>query len=186
VGPALLERLRLRYVMHREKQMSRTDPLTGACNIRCFYERAEDELERSRRYGHPLSLAYLDVDNFKQVNDTLGHSTGDELLRSMSAAMLGHVRESDIVARLGGDEFCILFPETGQQAARFAMEKLRQEMHAAFPGECAGLCSFSVGLVTFVQPPLTVEEVVQVADRLMYEVKNSTKDAIAYAVYPEE
>lgn len=175
---------RLRHTMHREKQMSRTDPLTGACNIRCFYERAEVELERSRRYGRPFSLAYLDVDNFKQVNDNFGHTVGDELLRSMSEAVMGHIRESDILARLGGDEFCVLFPEAGEKEALSAMEKLRQEMIAAFPAECREVCSFSVGLVTFNQPPATVEEIVQITDHLMYEVKNSTKDAIATSVYP--
>ncbi len=176
---------RVRHTMYREKAMSRTDPLTGVCNTRCFYERAEMELERSRRYGRPFSLAYLDVDDFKRVNDALGHSTGDALLRSLGGAALAHVRESDIVARLGGDEFCVLFPEAGREAARSATDKLIRETRAAFPQECAGLCSFSVGLMTFLEPPPSVEEAVRLVDALMYTVKESTKNAVAHAVWPK-
>ena len=97
--------------------MARIDFLTGVLNSRAFYQIATAEIQRSGRYGHPLTLAYIDLDNFKTVNDEFGHSTGDELLKTVARTFSDNLRSSDYVARLGGDEFAILMTETSAQAA---------------------------------------------------------------------
>ena len=108
---SLVSRLRISIV--RERLLARTDALTGAANGRTFYETAEAEAERSRRSERPLTLAYFDLDNFKQLNDRRGHVAGDEALRSVVHTIQLHLRNADVLARLGGDEFALLLPETG-------------------------------------------------------------------------
>src|SRR5437764_203977 len=104
---------RLRLAHARERELARSDVLTGAPNARAFYEVAEAEIARPRRYTHPFSVAYLDLDDFKLVNDRLGHLAGDAVLRSVARALSGVVRSSDVVARLGGDEFVVLLHSAG-------------------------------------------------------------------------
>ncbi|MDQ3805871.1 MAG: GGDEF domain-containing protein, partial [Acidobacteriota bacterium] len=104
-----------------EREMARTDYLTGATNGRSFVELAAAEISRARRHGHPFSVAYMDVDNFKLVNDRLGHSAGDRLLKTVADTLKQDVRDIDVVARLGGDEFAVLLPETDAEAARTAV-----------------------------------------------------------------
>jgi diguanylate cyclase (GGDEF)-like protein len=115
----------LRSLYAQERNLSRTDTLTGIPNRRAFLESLEIEKNRARRYDHPLTLDYVDLDHFKQLNDTLGHNTGDELLRVVANAMKLDVRQVDVLARLGGDEFAVLLPETGRVAASAAFGKLR-------------------------------------------------------------
>jgi diguanylate cyclase (GGDEF)-like protein len=174
---------RLRKSIDHERELSRTDPLTGSCNTRCFYEQAGKELERSRRYGHSVSLAFLDLDNFKEVNDTFGHAAGDRVLRAVTDSLERNVRSSDIVSRLGGDEFCVLFPETGVEEALTAVNKLRREAEGSVPEPYRNIPGFSIGLVTYRRTPDSVEEMVQAADKLMYEVKTSGKNNVAHAVF---
>ncbi len=174
----------LRHSMLRERRLSRIDPLTGACNARCFYEMGERELERSRRYGRPFSLAYLDLDNFKLVNDTYGHQAGDRVLSEAVSALMRHVRAGDLVARLGGDEFAVLFPETGAEASGALVRKLTDLTLDSIPDEYSGIPTFSVGLMTFEEPPRSLDEAMREVDALMYRVKNSTKNDVAAAVYP--
>ncbi len=175
---------RLQMSLEHERELSRTDPLTGSCNSRSFYEQAARELERAQRYGHPVSMAYLDLDNFKQVNDTFGHAAGDRVLQAITDSIESNVRSSDIVSRLGGDEFCVLFPETGEEAAREAVEKLRQALEEGLPAEYRDVVGFSIGLVTFDDPPEKVDEVIKAADHLMYKVKSAGKNGVAHAVNP--
>jgi diguanylate cyclase (GGDEF)-like protein len=103
----------LRSAMEREKEAARTDSLTGAMNSRAFGELATAELHRARRYERPFTIAYVDIDDFKAVNDRFGHSSGDTLLRLVAETMKHNSRAVDVIARVGGDEFVILFPETG-------------------------------------------------------------------------
>jgi len=93
------------------------DPLTGLANHRAFHDRLRTEVERAQRYGRPLSLACLDVDGFKDVNDQFGHQAGDKVLREVAARLTTVARSADLVARIGGDEFAILLPETTAEAA---------------------------------------------------------------------
>lgn len=168
---------RLKTALERETELSRTDPLTGAFNSRYFHVLAGAEIERAGRYEHPFSLAYLDLDNFKEVNDTLGHSTGDDVLLLVVETMERGTRATDVVARLGGDEFAVLFPETGADASMKATLHLQEVLLDAMR-EHDWPVTFSIGLATFVEPPASADEMLKAADRLMYSVKETTKNAI--------
>ncbi|MBD2152556.1 diguanylate cyclase [Pseudanabaena sp. FACHB-1277] len=102
----------LMYFILREGELARTDYLTGAMNLRTFREQLQTEIYRASRYCYPLTIAYIDIDNFKTINDTLGHSEGDRILCTVVTTIKQHLRKSDIIARLGGDEFAILLPVT--------------------------------------------------------------------------
>src|SRR5262249_308209 len=105
--------------------LATTDGLTGLKNHRAFQEYLEQEFERAARYGLPLSLAMLDVDHFKQYNDTYGHPAGDEVLKTLAELLQDKIRLTDFVARYGGEEFVIVLPNTGGTAAREAIERVR-------------------------------------------------------------
>lgn len=168
---------RLRHRGDAEHRLARTDPLTGLANARAFYEAAAAELEQHRRYQHVISVAYLDLDGFKHVNDRLGHLGADRLLQTVAALLQRGTRASDIVARLGGDEFCILYPEMGARDLERALVRLQSTVREGLNEEEIPV-SFSIGAVTFTQAPKTVETLLAAADELMYEVKASGKDAI--------
>ena len=169
----------LRRSLDQEKELARTDFLTGAANARAFYETAQTEIDRARRYRHPLTIAYMDVDDFKQFNDQLGHSAGDRLLRVVAATIREGLRTVDVVARLGGDEFALLFPETDYEAGQVALGRMRRRLQELVERNGWPI-SFSIGAVTFAEPPVTVDELVKQADRLMYAVKESEKDNIRH------
>ena len=107
----------LQRELRRAELRSRTDPLTGLLNLRAFVGHANRELARMRRTGRPITLAYVDIDNFKQINDRFGHGAGDDVLRQVAAVLHDHSRVADVVARLGGDEFVFLYPETAAHEA---------------------------------------------------------------------
>ena len=171
---------------HRhEQELSRTDSLTGVANSRAFLDAAETELARARRYRHRLSVAYIDLDGFKLVNDRLGHSAGDEVLRTVAMEIRTGVRSTDVVGRLGGDEFAILFPETGGEAASAAIEQVRRRLGRAMEGAPIPV-TLSIGVVTCEIPPASADELIRAADRLMYEVKAKGKDEVALTVLGRE
>ncbi len=178
----------LRRTLEKERQLSRTDSLTGAANWRSFREQLEAEIERSRRYQHPFSLAYIDLDNFKTVNDSYGHSTGDQLLATTVQIMRQNLREYDIVARLGGDEFALLLPETDAPAARVILSRLREALLDEMQQEHC-MVTFSIGVLTYQAGAEAADlpgadELLKTADQLMYTVKLGSKDEIVYADYP--
>jgi diguanylate cyclase (GGDEF)-like protein len=162
----------IRNLYAREQNWSRIDPLTGIPNRRSFFERLEVEKNRARRLGNPLTLAYLDLDHFKNVNDTFGHSTGDRLLRIVAQVMSEGVRRSDAIGRLGGDEFAVLLPDIAGASAAAALDKLRNSFHAAMK-EHEWPVTLSIGVVTFEPPPESAQEMISAADRAMYEVKKA-------------
>jgi len=163
--------------LERERALSRTDGLTGLLNGRGLYEAAGAELARSTRYRHPLTVAYIDLDGFKEVNDRLGHARGDAVLVGAARALRRACRSTDLVGRMGGDEFVVLLPETGREAAEAALSKLRARLHEA--AEAAGArVTASIGSVSFARPPLDVEALVQDADRVLYAVKEGGKDSM--------
>jgi diguanylate cyclase (GGDEF)-like protein len=168
----------LRRHLEHERQLSRTDFLTGALNRRAFYEVAAAELARTDRYQHPLSLIYLDLDNFKSINDRLGHNAGDALLQSVASTMARGTRAIDTTARMGGDEFVVLMPETGQEAARMTGSRLQQALLKEMR-EHHWPVTFSIGILACAKPPSSVDEMVGLADQLMYAAKKSGKNAIA-------
>ena len=171
--------VRLRNSIEQEKQLSHTDYLTGTLNSRAFYEILEREILRTRRYLKPFTIAYLDLDNFKYVNDHFGHSIGDILLKTVSHIMTKSLRSTDEVARLGGDEFAILLPETDTDSARTILPKLRQLLLDVMK-ERSWHVTFSIGAITFHKPPEKADQVIKMADDLMYKVKESGKNQIEF------
>lgn len=172
----------LRAALRREAESARTDYLTGVPNKRAFMEMAEAEIERARRYAHSFSIAYLDVDHFKQVNDTHGHAGGDRLLRDMGRCLTTTVRAPDVVGRLGGDEFAVLLVETALPEAEATVSRIRRalaEMARAQGWEV----TFSMGVTTFTEVPQSIDSALQHADRLMYTVKEAGRDNVRHAVW---
>jgi diguanylate cyclase (GGDEF)-like protein len=168
----------------RERSLARIDRTTAAPNSRHFYEVAETEVNRSKRYGHPISAIYLDLDNFKAVNDRFGHNTGDELLCRVVETMKEQIRDSDTVARLGGDEFAILLPETGKESAEAVIKKVHENLLAAM-NKNNWPVTFSIGAVTFLHAPVSANEIIQKADELMYSVKHSGKNRVRHVTLSE-
>lgn len=176
---------RLRCFVESLRELASTEPLTGAANSRAFYQMAQTEIERSVRYGRPFTTSYFDLDNFKVVNDTMGHNVGDDLLVLTVQLINQNIRPTDFLARLGGDEFVILFSETNLEAAQHAIYRIVVRFHSEM--ELKGLpVTLSVGLVTFLCPPVSVSEMIQMADKLMYEAKKGGKNRIISATYSKE
>lgn len=168
----------------REHELARTDPLTGAMNVRAFYELAETEIDRAGRYDRPFTVAYIDVDNFKFINDTLGHGMGNRPLCTLVTSIKRRVRKTDIVARLGGDEFAILLPEADQKTAQMVMGEIQNHLTDEIHKNNLS-ATFSIGVLTFTKMPPTVEKMIEAADTLMYTVKQKEKNSIAYSIYAD-
>lgn len=173
----------LKNALDHERILSQLDPLTQIPNARSFYDALTAELNRAKRYRRPFTLAYLDLDNFKQVNDSFGHRRGDQVLQDVAQTMQNNIRITDKVARLGGDEFALLFPETEAEAAGNALRKLQNLVLEKM--QAAGLpVTASIGAVTFREFPATTDELIRRADDLMYGVKKSGKNGINHQVFP--
>jgi diguanylate cyclase (GGDEF)-like protein len=164
--------------------LSRRDPLTNALNKRGFVELAEREIYRATRSGHAITIVFLDVDNFKTINDTFGHSAGDILLATIVKSLRLHTRKSDLIGRVGGDEFVILLPDTGQDAARIIVAKNRGILMEE-AGKLNFPVTFSLGVLTCTQPPESVDAMIGMADKLMYKVKTNSKNDIVFSLYPD-
>lgn len=172
---------KLKTAFEHEKTLSRTDSLTGVANKRAFYDLASIEIERATRYNRPFSVAYLDIDNFKSINDSLGHSIGDALLQLVATTLKSKLRITDTVARLGGDEFIILLPETKDDSAQKVFQRLRSQLLDAMQKN-EWRVTFSIGMAIFISPPDSVEAMITVADEIMYSAKKSGKNMIAQEV----
>ena len=162
---------------------ARTDPVTRVANGWWFGTQLDRLLRHAREEGIPLSFAYIDVDNFKEINDQFGHTSGNRVLRFIAETLRRNIREEDIVARLGGDEFGVaLLGET--EDARLPLERareaIRSETHSTKPA------SVSIGLATFLKAPASVDELIRAADDLMYEVKAEGRDGLKHRVLDDE
>jgi diguanylate cyclase (GGDEF)-like protein len=173
----------LRHALDREKESARTDPLTGVSNRRHFIELTTSSLAFARRYHRPMTIAYIDLDNFKQINDRFGHQVGDEVLRTVARTVRGRLRATDVVGRLGGDEFAVCLPETGAEAAALVLEKLRADCTAALPEDRRSV-TVSMGMVTFAYPPATVDELLERTDTMLYAAKREGKNRMVHEVVP--
>lgn len=163
----------------REALLARQDSLTGLANGREF----DAHLRRER----PFALAYVDLDLFKSVNDTLGHPAGDEVLHAVAGALESAVRTVDVVARLGGDEFGLLFPETGGREAEATMGRVREALRVALAGEPgipAGVGA-TAGVLVFRRPPPSSAEAMRLVDELMYEGKRGGKGRTLVRDWPQ-
>lgn len=176
---------KLREVLQRESDLARLDPLTGALNGRAFHEIARMEIERARRYEHPFTIAYFDVDNFKAVNDQAGHHGGDELLRIIVKTIKESIRTTDNVARLGGDEFAVLFPESQYEAIGGTIRRIQEKL-LAVDLNGVGAVTFSIGALTCIGSPPTADEIMKIVDRLMYSVKGEGKNRLRHEILTDE
>jgi diguanylate cyclase (GGDEF)-like protein len=175
----LLSELRVR--LRRETDSARRDPLTGIANRRHFYEMAQLQIARANRYAEPFTVAYIDIDGFKAVNDRFGHASGDELLSLAASTIQENLRTTDVAARMGGDEFAVLLAHTEKEAAEEALLRLNSLLCDLVEGRPWPV-SFSIGAVTFLQPPSSVDAVIRAADDLMYEAKRGGKGVIRHVV----
>ena len=167
----------LKTMIEHEQTLSRTDALTVLLNARGFAERTGVIVDLASRYRHPLTLAYIDLDNFKAVNDRGGHSAGDALLRATADCIRLCTRRGDFAARLGGDEFALLLPETDREAALVLLERLRKRAESALRSQVAPV-TMSIGAVTYAEAPGDVEALLSSADAAMYEAKRGGKNRI--------
>jgi diguanylate cyclase (GGDEF)-like protein len=153
------------------------DPLTGLPNRRHFEARLQEELERARRYGLTLALLAIDVDEFKQVNDTRGHAAGDDLLRTVAVNLQRSVRAFDVCARIGGDEFAMLMPATMPADALHSAERLRERVAEQTRGNDGGApLTVSIGVATL-GPDDTKADLMARADRALYDAKRQGRNA---------
>lgn len=171
-----------RRQVRQAEQLALTDFLTGAWNRRAFYQSVAKEIARLERCGGPFSLAYIDLDDFKIINDRFGHEKGDKVLRTLVDVCNANLRGSDLVGRLGGDEFVLLLAETDATMLRKMLPRLVDKIKSGLGNRV----SLSVGAVTCTRSPEDVEAIIRHADDLMYEVKHATKNDIRYSIYPDE
>jgi len=167
--------LRVR-ALRRERAQAGSDELTRLENRRAFYELAGREFERARRYAHPFTIAYFDLDDFREVSRLFPHQVGDEMLRLVAGAARRSVRASDVVARLGGDQFAVLLPEAGPEAAGAAVKKLQQTLQA-LSDETDLPLTVCGGVVTCLQPAESLEAAIGAADRLLHGAKAAGRDS---------
>lgn len=169
--------------LRRERLLSRKDSLTGLANRRSFIEDANGALALCQRYRRPVSLAYIDLDNFKNINDSLGHDAGDRVLRECSEIIVSCVRASDIAARLGGDEFAVFLPETTAQNAAVVLDKIRLLLAQSPQLQTLHLTA-SIGLVTYQESHTDIHILLRAADRLMYDAKRASKNRVLTSTLP--
>ena len=169
----------VRTLVDRERLAARVDITTGVPNLKAFLEAIGGEIAGCRRAGTPISLAYLDVDDFKRVNDRLGHAAGDGVLHAVAHVLRAHLRPGDVVARLGGDEFAVLLPGAAERESLQVMQRLQAAMDAR-AAEAGWEISFSIGLVSCASHDATADELIRAADALMYEAKRDGKKTLRH------
>lgn len=168
----------LEELSQRLRTMAYRDVLTGLYNHRYFHEQLTHEIDRSIRYGQPLTILLFDMDNFKMINDTYGHLVGDKFLGLVGQIVSKQIRSSDIGARYGGDEFAIILPNTNTEDARLTAEKLADAVAksaAMTPGEEAVRLGVSIGYASCPDDSRLPGELIEAADRRLYDVKLSRK-----------
>jgi len=176
--------------MNRKLQeMSYTDELTGVYNRRFFNLSLEEEIRRSERYRHSFSLAILDIDHFKRINDEHGHSSGDMVLSEIGRILKANSRGSDVVCRFGGEEFAVVLPETGLDRAKHFAEKMLQsvrENEFALQESSTAKITASIGLSMYPSGGGTFEELVSTADKALYRAKNEGRDRVCVQETPAD
>jgi diguanylate cyclase (GGDEF)-like protein len=167
-----------------ERRLATTDGLTGLLNSRAFSEALEHHLALARRVGTSLTLLYVDLDDFKRINDTHGHREGDRQLRAVGRTLADATRRTDVVARLGGDEFAVILPDTDLDGAEAVTEKLCKLLRET-PAPDRVPLTCSIGAVVFREQLRGADQAIAMADRLMYDAKRRGKDGVILRVYPD-
>ena len=167
----------------RLRQIAITDPLTGVKNRALFDERIVEEYDRAIRYGRPLSIVLLDVDHFKQFNDTFGHLAGDETLRAVAARLTSTARSCDVVARYGGEEFAVILPDADRDGALVLGERCRSVI-ATGPWSRRAM-AVSVGVATLTPEHLNAWDLVEDADEALYRSKKKGRNCVTHAAEDE-
>lgn len=177
--------LKLDQAHEQLRILSITDPLTGAANRRHFMEQLQAEVERSLRDGAAFSVALIDIDNFKSVNDLHGHLAGDEVLRRLAEACMAQMRDGDTFARFGGEEFAVLLPQTGVEQAMQWLERLRlqvSELRVDLPAVQIGVTvSIGVASPALAASPagMHLNAALRLADEALYRAKREGKNRVA-------
>jgi diguanylate cyclase (GGDEF)-like protein len=172
-------------LVKRLGELAEHDYLTGALNRGAFEQRLEAELARSERAGTPCALLVLDLDHFKEINDSFGHAAGDRALRDLAEVVEQGKRRSDVFGRIGGEEFAVLLPDTGADGATTFAEHLR--MRLAEPGATAYPLTASLGVTDEASGGRTVHGMLHSADRALYAAKRAGRDRVVRAdVLPAE
>ena len=157
------------------------DPLTELSNRRPFLKTMANEFERARRTGHPLSIAMIDLDYFKQVNDTYGHDAGDKVLRAVSDILILEFRSIDLIGRLGGEEFAVVFPETNVEGAQIACDRMRRVIERtaiAIDDDQEIHVTASVGIAGVTDQTPCETSVLKDADKVLYEAKSAGRNCV--------
>ncbi|MDQ7841073.1 MAG: diguanylate cyclase [bacterium] len=179
-----LANLRMRETL---RSQSVRDPLTGLFNRRYMEETLEREIRRAERGGRPLSVMMLDLDHFKQFNDTFGHSAGDALLRELGTMLRANLRAGDIACRFGGEEFVLILPEAALDCARTRAEQFREaakHLHVSHLGESLGPVTVSLGVAAFPEHGTGGEALLEAADAALYRAKSEGRDRVVVAAAP--
>jgi len=182
VTSSLLSRLRLSLFI--EKKLARSDQLTGAANGRTFYETVSLTVEHALRDDRPITLAYLDLDNFKWINDNLGHAAGDQVLCELVMVIQRNIRTVDLLARLGGDEFAVLLSDCGAPDSRATLDRIRERFVEEMRKRQWPV-TISIGAVTFPNPARDVDAMVRQVDELMYRAKKAGKNRLIHESFGE-
>ena len=163
--------------------MVETDLLTGVANRRHFMAMAEKELARFVRYGGYLSVFMMDLDFFKQINDTHGHHAGDVVLAKVAEVFKATLREIDVIGRLGGEEFAVILPQTDNEMARVVAERLRQTVEQTEIPMERGLplhVTLSIGVATVRDTVINIDTLLGQADRALYQAKNAGRNRVGW------
>jgi diguanylate cyclase (GGDEF)-like protein len=176
----ITEMKELQESLHR---LATTDPLTGLYNRRSFFDQLHQELSRAGRYRRPLTLLFLDVDHFKEINDRHGHPAGDQALKSLALLLQAESRRNDIVGRIGGEEFATVLVECGLDQAREAAERLRRQVERLRVDSDQGPLSMtvSIGLAQAVSDQERLEQLLKRADRALYQAKRQGRNRVSAA-----
>jgi diguanylate cyclase (GGDEF)-like protein len=163
-----------------EQQLARTDSLTGIFNRGEFIDRLQYVFNIANREHWSVTLAYIDIDDFKHINDEKGHAEGDNVLRRVAAQLVASVRHTDIVARVGGDEFAVALPHADRTAVEIFIQQLLSALSEAI---CESTVTCSIGCLTFPPPPPNAERALKETDLLMYQIKKHGKSNVTYAEF---
>lgn len=183
LASTVMTMLNMRKAMLGARNLALIDGLTGLANRSGLMMNLETIIQRSRRDGSPFALLYLDIDNFKYINDSRGHAEGDELLRKVGLGLSHSVRDIDIAGRLGGDEFAVLIPDCDGIAASTLAHRVFDSLTASIVSKVAPV-GFSIGVAIFSRPPSDAYEAFVMADRIMYSAKHGGKNRVVVLSAP--